>query len=195
MFTCSKNWRAPHSVTNIRLVIFLFSWGNSPRSVQWLDGGRRVRRQFTLGNEELHGQPTSNLSHCHFFFQSLRCGRRFRQALDPTDSANSDGYQYWHWSKRISSSSRYPVGLAIHYSYRNSLHMALSLGTRTRRWSLRKYKSRFCLMPHKILMPPFHRRGGHTRFDGLIVCGIINQCLLNDKFPLHIPNAAWMHIG
>lgn len=38
-------------------------------------------------------------------------------------------------------------------------------------------------MPHKILTSPFHGRGGHTRFDGLIVCGIINQCLLNDKFP------------
>lgn len=27
------------------------------------------------------------------------------------------------------------------------------------------------------------RGGGHTQFDKLIVCGIINQCLLNDKFP------------
>lgn len=38
-------------------------------------------------------------------------------------------------------------------------------------------------MPRTILTSPFHGRGGHTRFDGLIVCGIINQCLLNDKFP------------
>lgn len=43
-----------------------------------------------------------NLSHCHFFSQSLRCHRHYRQAMNPAGSANSDGYQYWHWSKRIS---------------------------------------------------------------------------------------------
>ena len=56
-------------------------------------------------------------------------------------------------------------------------------GAPTLWWSLRKYKAHYCLMPHKILTSPFHRRGGHTRLDGLIVCGIFNQCLLNDKFP------------
>lgn len=71
----------------------------------------------------------------------------------------------------------------IPYSYKNSLQMHYSSGALTLWWSLRKYKKHYCLMPHKILTSPFHRRGGHTQFDWLIVCGIINQCLLNDKFP------------
>lgn len=61
--------------------------------------------------------------------------------------------------------------------------VGFSPGAPTLWWSLRKHKDHHCLMPHKILTSPFHRRGGHTRFDRLIVCGIFNQCLLNDKFP------------
>lgn len=74
--------------------------------------------------------------------------------------------------------SRFPI-----HAKKKSLQMHFPPGALTLWWSLRKYKEHYCLMPHKILTSPFHRRGGHTRFDGLIVCGIINQCLLNDKFP------------
>lgn len=63
--------------------------------------GRKERQEGRKERQPLSVCPL-NLSHCHFFSQSRRCHRHYRQAMNPAGSANSDGYRYWHWSKRIS---------------------------------------------------------------------------------------------
>lgn len=106
---------------------------------------------------------------------------RSQTSLRPCrEGKHSDGRQYWHWSNRITQPSLYPAGLTFIHK-----HSAKSLPPPrlVLQWRLRRHREDHCLMPHKTMTSPCHRRGGHTQFDELIVWSIFNQCLLNYKFP------------
>lgn len=69
------------------------------------DDSGLMKRTKHLPCSLLESFDSSNLSHCHIVSQSSRSCRRLGRR-----SANSDGYQYWHGSKRIRWPSSGPVG-------------------------------------------------------------------------------------
>lgn len=96
---------SPIKLCSVLRVIILPFLSNS---ISWID--EKYTSEVLVDNLHLEMRSyrvaisacSLNLSHCHFSSQSPRRFRHYRRAMDPAGSADSDGYQYWHWSKRIS---------------------------------------------------------------------------------------------